>query len=69
LSVVSAATGCFDLFDPKQIKIDQFEISETPLSGQAVNSSLMTISIMAKLKDDPNISNAISLQVQQRNWK
>ncbi|CSB18979.1 type 4 fimbrial biogenesis protein PilW [Vibrio cholerae] len=29
----------------------------------------MTISIMAKLKDDPNISNAISLQVQQRNWQ
>lgn len=68
-TVVSAATGCFDLFEPKQIKVTQFDVHRTVLSGSAVESALISISVAAELKNDPSISHAMSLQVQQRNWQ
>ncbi|MEW4508834.1 pilus assembly protein PilW, partial [Vibrio cholerae] len=68
-TVVSAATGCFDLFDPKQIKVTQFDIHRTVLSGSAVESAFISISVAAELKNAPSISHAMSLQVQQRNWQ
>ncbi|EPZ7320546.1 PilW family protein [Vibrio mimicus] len=69
LSVVSASSGCFDLFNPKQIKVTQFDISRTLLSGSSIESSFISISMTAELKNEPAISHAISLQVQQRNWQ
>lgn len=69
LSIASAATGCFDLFDPKQIKVTQFEVNKKLLSGSAVESAFITISIAAELKNAPSVSHAMSLQVQQRNWQ
>ncbi|ENM5906405.1 prepilin-type N-terminal cleavage/methylation domain-containing protein [Vibrio mimicus] len=69
LNVISAASGCFDLFDPKQIKVTQFDINRTLLSGSSIESSFISISITAELKNEPAISHAISLQVQQRNWQ
>ncbi|NAW84425.1 pilus assembly protein PilW [Vibrio sp. V43_P6S15P86] len=69
LSVVSAASGCFDLFDPKQIKVTQFGVSRTLLSGSSIDSAFISISMAAELKNDPAISHAILLQVQQRNWQ
>ncbi|MFW2207947.1 prepilin-type N-terminal cleavage/methylation domain-containing protein [Vibrio cholerae] len=69
LNIVSAATGCFDLFDPKQIKVTQFDVHRTVLSGSAVESAFVSISVAAELKNDPSISHTMSLQVQQRNWQ
>ncbi|MCD9211815.1 pilus assembly protein PilW [Vibrio cholerae] len=68
-TVVSAATGCFDLFDPEQIKVTQFDVHRTVLSGSAVESAFISISVAAELKNAPSISHAMSLQVQQRNWQ
>lgn len=68
-TVVSAATGCFDLFDPKQIKVTQFGIAQSQLFGASVESAFISISMAAELKNDPSISHAMSLQVQQRNWQ
>ncbi len=68
-TVVSAATGCFDLFDPKQIKVTQFGIAQSQLFGASVESAFISISVAAELKNDPSISHAMSLQVQQRNWQ
>ncbi|MFG0605920.1 prepilin-type N-terminal cleavage/methylation domain-containing protein [Vibrio mimicus] len=69
LNVVSAASGCFDLFDPKQIKVTQFDVNKILLSGSAVESAFISISMTAELKNDHSISHAMSLQVQQRNWQ
>ncbi|EGQ9416650.1 pilus assembly protein PilW [Vibrio cholerae] len=69
LNIVSAATGCFDLFDPKQIKVTQFDVHRTVLSGSAVESAFVSISVAAELKNDPSISHTMSLKVQQRNWQ
>ncbi|ENN6616282.1 pilus assembly protein PilW [Vibrio parahaemolyticus] len=69
LSVVSTSSGCFDLFDPNQIKVTQFDINRILLSGTSTNSTLISISMVAELKHDPAISHAFSLQVQQRNWQ
>lgn len=68
-TVVSAATGCFDLFDPKQIKVTKFGIAQSQLFGASVESAFISISMAAELKNDPSISHAMSLQVQQRNWQ
>lgn len=69
LSVVSAASACFDLFDPKQIKVTQFDIGRTVLLGSSIESAFISISMAAELTNDPTISHVISLQVQQRNWQ
>ncbi|EJL3955319.1 prepilin-type N-terminal cleavage/methylation domain-containing protein [Vibrio cholerae] len=69
LNIVSAATECFDLFDPKQIKVTQFDVHRTVLSGSEVESAFISISMAAELKNDHSISHAMSLQVQQRNWQ
>ncbi|HFG1935664.1 TPA: PilW family protein [Vibrio cholerae] len=68
-TVISAASGCFDLFDPSQIEVTQFGIAQSQLFGASVESAFISISMMAKLKNDPSISHAMSLQVQQRNWQ
>ncbi|EOX1770523.1 type II secretion system protein J [Vibrio cholerae] len=69
LNIVSSATGCFDLFDPKQIKVTQFDVHRTVLSSSAVESAFISISVAAELKNDPSISHTVSLKVQQRNWQ
>ncbi|HIF5671819.1 TPA: PilW family protein [Vibrio parahaemolyticus] len=69
LSIVSASSGCFDLFDPNQIKVTQFDVNRIPLSGSSTNSTFISISMVAELKNEPAISHAFSLQVQQRNWQ
>ncbi|EGQ8315429.1 pilus assembly protein PilW [Vibrio cholerae] len=68
-TVISAASGCFDLFDPSQIKVTQFGIAHSQLIGASVESAFISISMAAELKNDPSISHAMSLQVQQRNWQ
>ncbi|EOW9266958.1 TPA: prepilin-type N-terminal cleavage/methylation domain-containing protein [Vibrio cholerae] len=68
-TVVSAATGCFDLFDPSQIEVTQFGIAQSQLFGASVESAFISISMAAKLINDSSISHAMSLQVQQRNWQ
>ncbi|ELP5728356.1 pilus assembly protein PilW [Vibrio vulnificus] len=68
-TVVTAATGCSDLFDPKQIKVTQFDISKKSLSGASVESAFVTISMAAQLKNDSSVSHTMSLKVQQRNWQ
>lgn len=69
LSIVSAATGCFDLFDPNQIRVTQFEVNRSPISGSSVESAFVAVSMVAELKNDPSISHAVSLKIQQRNWQ
>lgn len=69
ITVVSAAKGCFDLFDPKQIKVTQFDINKKVLLGDSAESAFVTISMKAQLKKDSSVSHAMSLQVQQRNWQ
>ncbi|KOO03962.1 PilW family protein [Vibrio nereis] len=69
LSVISSASECFDLFEPKQIKVTQFDIGRTVLLGSSIESAFISISMAAELTNDPTISHVISLQVQQRNWQ
>ncbi|EHH0747824.1 pilus assembly protein PilW [Vibrio vulnificus] len=69
MTVVSAVTSCFDLFDPKQIKVTQFDINKKLLVGTSVESAFVTISMSAQLKKDSSVSHSMSLQVQQRNWQ
>ncbi|ENM5766112.1 prepilin-type N-terminal cleavage/methylation domain-containing protein [Vibrio mimicus] len=68
-TVVAAASGCFDLFDPKQIKVTQFGIAQSQLFGASVESAFISISMAAELKNDPTVSHAILLKIQQRNWQ
>ncbi|HFQ4934706.1 TPA: PilW family protein [Vibrio vulnificus] len=69
LTVVSAATRCSDLFDPKQIKVTQFNIDSSLLTGASVESAFLTISLSAQLNKDASVSHTTSLKVQQRNWQ
>ncbi|EJL6412256.1 prepilin-type N-terminal cleavage/methylation domain-containing protein [Vibrio cholerae] len=61
--------NCSELFDSKQIKVTQFGIAHSQLIGASVESAFISISMAAELKNDPSISHAMSLQVQQRNWQ
>ncbi|EJU9866097.1 pilus assembly protein PilW [Vibrio vulnificus] len=69
ITVVSAATGCADLFDPKQIKVTRFSIDRNLLTGALVESAFVTISLDAQLNKNSSVSHALSLKVQQRNWQ
>ncbi|EGQ7693800.1 pilus assembly protein PilW [Vibrio vulnificus] len=69
ITVVSAATGCADLFDPKQIKVTRFSIDRNLLTGASVESAFVTISLDAQLNKNSSVSHALSLKVQQRNWQ
>ncbi|HAS8545050.1 TPA: pilus assembly protein PilW [Vibrio vulnificus] len=69
ITVVSAATGCADLFDPKQIKVTRFNIERNLLTGVSVESAFVTISLDAQLNKNSSVSQALSLKVQQRNWQ
>ncbi|AHI98620.1 pilus assembly protein PilW, partial [Vibrio parahaemolyticus] len=69
LNIVSVSTRCFDLFDPKQIKVTQFDVNRIPLSGSSANSTFISILMVAELKNEPAISHKFALQVQQRNWQ
>ncbi|ELA9323921.1 TPA: pilus assembly protein PilW [Vibrio parahaemolyticus] len=69
LNIVSVSTRCFDLFDPKQIKVTQFDVNRIPLSGSSTNSTFISILMVAELKNEPAISHKFVLQVQQRNWQ
>ncbi|MGL4380167.1 MAG: pilus assembly protein PilW [Vibrio sp.] len=66
---VTISRNCFNLFDPKQIKINQFNIVQTPLSGASVDSALLAITMAAELKNDSTISHTMELTIQQRNWQ
>ncbi|NOE86775.1 pilus assembly protein PilW [Vibrio cholerae] len=68
-TIVAAASGCSDLFDPNQIEVTQFGIAQSQLFGASVESAFISISMAAKLKNDPSIYHTMSLQVQQRNWQ
>ncbi|EHU0382213.1 pilus assembly protein PilW [Vibrio cholerae] len=61
--------NCSELFDSKQIKVTHFGIVHSQLIGASVESAFISISMSAELKNDPSISHAMSLQVQQRNWQ
>ncbi|ENM3758893.1 TPA: PilW family protein [Vibrio cholerae] len=69
LNINSAVSGCFNLFDPEQIKVSQFDISNNKLLGSGVESAFISITLAAELKNDPSISHTMSLKVQQRNWQ
>ncbi|HAS6348788.1 TPA: pilus assembly protein PilW [Vibrio vulnificus] len=69
ITVVSAATGCADLFDPKLIKVTRFNIDRSLLTGASVESAFVTISLDAQLNKNSSVSHALSLKVQQRNWQ
>ncbi|MFM2589128.1 PilW family protein [Vibrio sp. TBV020] len=73
--VVSAAstsgTGgyCFNLFDPKQISISQFELESQLVEGTTASSQWLTLLITGHLVSDNSIEYQTSIELMQRNWQ
>ncbi|MCG3732904.1 PilW family protein [Vibrio cincinnatiensis] len=69
LSTTSAATGCFNLFDPKQVKVIRFAVQHEPVFGESVQSGVISIVLSAALVKTPSVSQTMKLRLIQRNWQ
>ncbi|NAW68411.1 pilus assembly protein PilW [Vibrio sp. V27_P1S3P104] len=69
LPATSAATGCFNLFDPKQIKVTQFSVQHDLVAGESTQSGMLSIVLAASLVKAPSVSQQMSLRLMQRNWQ
>lgn len=68
LSTVQAEQGCFNLFDPKQISVNQFSVQQETVAGESALSGRVVISLSASLVADSSIKQTMTLQITQRNW-
>lgn len=69
LSTTSAETKCFNLFDPKQIKVTRFSVQHESVSGESVQSGVISIYLSAALVKTPSVSQNMNLRLMQRNWQ
>lgn len=60
---------CFNLFDPKQISISQFEAESTLISGTSASSQWLTLDVAGHLVLDPSIEYQTRIELMQRNWQ
>lgn len=60
---------CYDLFEPKQVKVTDFVVKRFPLNGQAVQSAVISIDVSASLVANPEVAHSMQLHITQRNWQ
>ncbi|EKO3589887.1 pilus assembly protein PilW [Vibrio metschnikovii] len=65
----ASMTRCFNLFDPKQVRVTQFSVKRFPINGQAVQSAVISIDISASLVANPAVAHSMQLHITQRNWQ
>lgn len=69
VKTVSAATsGCSSIFEPNQIRVINFDVSQSSIGTQGVSSGITTIAISAELVGDTSVSYSSSVVVKNRNW-
>lgn len=59
---------CYNLFDPKQITIDSFNVSIIETVSNSISSAFSVISMSASLVNDASVTHSMVIKVQQRNW-
>lgn len=70
LAALSGWQGnCYNMFNPKQISIVQFEITTEKISGSAADNQLLSVRLVGQLQQDPNVSYQTSIQIVGRNWQ
>ncbi|EKO3641705.1 pilus assembly protein PilW [Vibrio metschnikovii] len=60
---------CYNLFEPKQIKVTNFAVKHVPLSGETVRSAVVLVDVSASLVANPEVTHSMQLQITQRNWQ
>ncbi len=59
--------NCFSIFDPRQITVREFIVTQHPLIN-STESAYVSIKLSATLADKPTAAQQVELNIKQRNW-
>lgn len=60
---------CYNLFDPKVIKVSDFDVSSEKIEGLKARSALVNIALGTYLTEQPSLNTQQVLTIKQRNWQ
>ncbi|WP_428774280.1 PilW family protein [Vibrio sp.] len=60
---------CFDLFDPKQVSITDFSVSQASVASSSARSAMLQYRLSAQLVNDPSVIEQQSATLITGNWQ